>query len=286
MTVDLTESEGGSSEPQSPKANVVSPPSPPRKEQHVIPPSPSVQQASVHAPLTVTTKKTTAFKANVRKSRMKLPYKKRRPSLTTQERCSSSQKRVRFQHDPASKRLVRKVIYGRVTLTNEEKKQLWWDKQIKKSTRRAIRRYQSGGSSSVSSVNKNNAKEVNYNSSSDDDERSVTSLSRHDFAEKYRQALDVCSSAKTVPLPEDIPTISDTPIRGLEHRIFPETVMARQEVVKKVVAAQRKLPPGLTADQQSKLLRAASQNLTRKSRMLARLYGIGDAQVATSTDLR
>ena len=102
----------------------------------------------------------------------------------------------------------------------------------------------------------------------------------------YHEALKLCSSTsdelkKGGPLnPEDIPAISDTPVRGLEQRIFPETVAERQKIVARVVAAQKKLPEKLTADQKSKLLRAASQNLTRKSRMLARLYGIGDEKVA------
>mmetsp|Transcript_1801 Transcript_1801/g.4159 ORF Transcript_1801/g.4159 Transcript_1801/m.4159 type:complete len:482 (+) Transcript_1801:428-1873(+) len=219
-----------------------------------------------------------------------LPYKKRRPSLSTSSRCNTSssvvavvkKKCVQFRQDPECKRIIRKVIYGRAKLTDDERKQLWWNKQIKKSTRRAIKRYQRSSTSIET--------KANSSASSDDDderdERSVTSLSRPDFFRNYQAALALCTSTsaelkKGGPLnTEDIPAISDTPIRGLEQRIFPEAVAERQKVVARVVAAQKKLPDKLTADQKSKLLRAASQNLTRKSRMLARLYGIGDENVA------
>jgi hypothetical protein len=165
-------------------------------------------------------------------------------------------RRVRFQQDPDSRRIVRKAIYGRVTMTPEEKKALWWDKQLKKSARLAIRMYR-------------------HNRGSD-------GPSKEEFEQKFSQALALCRS--NCEKMEAIPMLSDTPIRGLEQKIFPETVQARQEVIRKVVAAQHKLPKQLAPEQQSKLLRAASQNLTRSSRMMARLYGIGDANVAAADE--
>jgi hypothetical protein len=168
---------------------------------------------------------------------------------------SSCFRRVHFQQDPASRRVIRKTIYGRVNLTEEEKKALWWDKQpLRQSVRRSIRKFKSN--------------------------EHCEGPSSEEFAQRYRRVLELCSSCTTVCMEELQFNLSDAPIRGLEQKIFPETVSARQEIIRKVVAAQHKLPSHLPPEQQSKLLRAASQNLTRGSRMLARLNGMGDATAA------
>jgi hypothetical protein len=196
-----------------------------------------------------------------------LPIKKRRPSsskctvratkhvlaITSRALADCGRRRVRFQQDPVSRRVVRRVIYGRVTMTEEERKAFWWDSQrLRKSSRHAIRMYMQNAH--------------------------LEGVPKQEFEHNYRQALRLCSS--NCADMTDIPMLSDTSIRGLEHKIFPESIISRQEVIRKVVAAQHKLPKQLAPEQQSKLLRAASQNLTRSSRMLARLYGIGDATVA------
>lgn len=164
-------------------------------------------------------------------------------------------RRVRFHQDPASRRVIRKCIYGRVSLTDEEKKALWWEKQpLRHSVRQSIRMFKSN--------------------------EHRDSQSREEFARRYRGARELCSNSNAVGMEELQMNLSDAPIRGLEQKIFPETVSARQEIIRKVVAAQDKLPSHLPPEQQAKLLRAASQNLTRGSRMLARLNGMGDATVA------
>jgi hypothetical protein len=105
--------------------------------------------------------------------------------------------------------------------------------------------------------------------------------SKEEFNERYRQALDLLSNPAESISVDDLPcNLSETAIRGLEPKVFPETVTERRGIVRKVVAAQDRLPEGLAPEQQSKLLRAVSQNLTRRSRLLARLYGMGDANVA------
>lgn len=194
-----------------------------------------------------------------------LPVKKRRPSsskctvrptkhvlaLAVRSANDCGRRRVHFQQDPVSRRVVRRVVYGRVTMTEEEKKALWWDNELRKSSRHSIRTFMR--------------------------DQHLDGLPKEEFEFKYRQAVAMCNSNCTDIT--DIPILSDTPIRGLEQKVFPDSINSRQDIVRKVVAAQQKLPKQLSPDQQSKLLRAASQNLTRSSRMLARLYGIGDATV-------
>lgn len=164
-------------------------------------------------------------------------------------------RRVHFQQDPDSRRVIRKSIYGRASLTDEEKKTLWWDKQpLRHSVRQSIRMFKSN--------------------------KHCDGHSCEEFTQSYRRARELCRNSNAVGMEELQMNLSDAPIRGLEQKIFPDTVAARQEIIRKVVAAQDKLPSHLPPEQQSKLLRAASQNLTRGSRMLARLNGMGDATVA------
>jgi hypothetical protein len=137
-------------------------------------------------------------------------------------------------------------------MDEEEKKALWWDNDLRKSSRHSIRMYMRN--------------------------QHLDGIPKDEFEHRYRQAVTMCSSY-CADITE-IPLLSDTPIRGLEHKIFPDLINSRKDVVRKVVAAQHKLPKQLSPEQQSKLLRAVSQNLTRSSRMLARLYGIGDSTVA------
>lgn len=104
-----------------------------------------------------------------------------------------------------------------------------------------------------------------------------------EFAQRYRRARELCNgTVGTEELHQNL--LSHAPIRGLEQKIFPETVVARQEIIRKVVAAQDKLPSQLPPELQSKLLRVASQNLSRGSRMLARWNGMSDASAAAALD--
>jgi hypothetical protein len=162
---------------------------------------------------------------------------------------------VHFQQDPCSGRMVRKSIFGRVELTEEEKVALWWDKQaLRKSIRHDIRMFKSN--------------------------KHGEGPSCEEFTRLHRQARDLCSQSNSVTMEDIQMNLSDVPIRGLEPKIFPELASGREDIIRKVVAAQDKLPTQLSHDQQSRLLRGVSQNLTRSSRLLARLNGIGDAHVA------
>jgi hypothetical protein len=175
--------------------------------------------------------------------------------LCRKRKHSTCFRRVHFQQDFASQRVIRKCIYGRVSLTEEEKKALWWDKRLlRQSVRHSIVMFKSN--------------------------EHCEGPSCEEFARCYRRARELCGNANSVGMEELQVYLRDIPIRGLEQKMFPETVSARQEIIRKVLTAQDKLPSHLPPEQQSKLLRAASQNLTRGSRMLARFHGIGDAAVA------
>lgn len=179
-------------------------------------------------------------------------YKKRR--------LPSTFRRVHFQHNPESGRIVRRSVYGRVTLTEDEKKALWWDKPtLRKSVKHSLRMFK-------------------YN-------EHCEGPSFDEFLHGYRHVLEKVGSDNAAVAMEDIElNLSDSPVRGLEQQIFPETLWNREAVIRKVVAAQDMLPDNLAPEQQSKLLRAASQNLTKGSRLIARLKGMGDASIAAALE--
>ncbi|KAL3925674.1 MAG: hypothetical protein SGILL_000253 [Bacillariaceae sp.] len=104
-----------------------------------------------------------------------------------------------------------------------------------------------------------------------------------EFSQGYRHVLENVATDDAPAAMQGIEiNLSDSPIRGLEQQIFPEILSNRAAIIRKVVSAQDMLPDGLAPDQQSKLLRAASQNLTKGSRLLARLKGMGDVSMAAA----
>jgi hypothetical protein len=136
-----------------------------------------------------------------------------------------------------------------VLLTHEEKKLMWWDFDIRKEARLDALAYK-------------------------EDNRGEGYLS---YTSKFHAALHLCSSDGRL---ENVPLISDVPVRGLEQCMFPGLTHVRLLVVRKVLRAQRKLPAKSSPEQQALLLGAVSKKLTRPSRRVARLLGIGDARVA------
>jgi hypothetical protein len=157
-----------------------------------------------------------------------------------QKQKSRSTRRVRFDRLP-------QVDSRRVELTHEEKILMWWESDIKKQARRDGLAYKDNSEGSLS------------------------------YVSKFHQALNLCSSNGRL---ENVPLISDVSVRGLEQCLFPDLIHARLLVVSKVLRAQRKLPVKISPEQQALLLSVVSKNLTRPSRRVARLLGIGDARVA------
>jgi hypothetical protein len=166
------------------------------------------------------------------------------------KRKSRSPHKVRFETD-SENQIFPEVDTGRVELTEEEKKLMWWDGGGRRRAKLHARAYK---------------KEL------EEDEGLSTS-----YGAKFHQALDMCLS-KT--LLQNVPLISNSSARGLEHQIFPELTESRHRAVRMVLMAQKQLPDKVTPDNQAALLSSVSKNLTRTSRRVARLLGIGDARVA------
>ena len=127
---------------------------------------------------------------------------------------------------------------------------MWWDGEIKKKARLDGLAYKDNGEGSIS------------------------------YVSKFHQALDLCSSTGRL---ENVPLISDVPVRGLEQCMFPGLTHARLLVDSKVPRAQRKLPPQSSPEQHALLSSAASKNLTRPSRRVSRFSGIGHPTAAAQS---
>jgi hypothetical protein len=134
---------------------------------------------------------------------------------------SRSAHRVRFD-------LLPQVDTRRVELlTHEEKKLIWWDFDIKKQARLDALAFKDNGEGSLS------------------------------YISKFHEAFLLCSSIGRL---ENVPLISDIPVRGLEQCLFPDLIHARLQVVSKVLRAQIKLPANTSLEQQALLLSAVSKN--------------------------
>ncbi len=99
------------------------------------------------------------------------------------------------------------------------------------------------------------------------------------YIEHFQEALTV-SQSPDGKLDSILRKMSmDTPVRGLEHCMFPEIAHSRRRVIHKILRAQARLPPHASPGQRAFLLREVSMNLTRPSRRIAQLLAIGDAKV-------
>ena len=165
----------------------------------------------------------------------------------------SLRKRVRFVTD-SNGHIAPEVDMGRVEITKEERTLMFWDGSVRKRARRYAEAYR---------------KEISR------EEGSPASS----YSSRFQKAYEMCSSNARL---QNTPLISKSPTRGLEHQVFPESRKARVRVVRTLVAAQKKLPKKVSPDNQAELLSAVSKKLTRGSRRLARLLGIGDAKVAVA----
>jgi len=110
-------------------------------------------------------------------------------------------------------------------------------------------------------------------------QRAAEIARRSDYSDKFRRTYDVCGEKHVQDLTEfcDVSRVS---IRGLEAIVFPTLVQARRLVVQGVVMTQSKIDPALTYDERAKILAAASKCLSGRARVLARVFGVGDEEVA------
>jgi hypothetical protein len=144
-------------------------------------------------------------------------------------------------------RLALKVRFDLLPQADTRQKLMWWDSNIDKQARLDAMAYKDNGKGFLS------------------------------YISKFHEALHLCSSIGHL---EDVPMLSNFPVCGLEQCMFPGLIHARLRVVSKVLRAQIKLSLNKIPKQQALLLGVVSKNLTRPSRRVAQLLGIGDARVA------
>lgn len=100
-----------------------------------------------------------------------------------------------------------------------------------------------------------------------------------EYADHFTKVYDACSQKHITDVREHC-HIARTHARGLEVVVFPTLVQARKLVIKGVVKTQEKLPATMDADQRAKVLSATSRCLTGRSRLLSRVFAVGDEEVA------
>jgi hypothetical protein len=99
------------------------------------------------------------------------------------------------------------------------------------------------------------------------------------YVEEFTRVYDACS-AKFVADVTEICHISRSRVRGLEAVVFPTLSKARKLVIQGVIKTQQFLPDGMEDDDRSRVLAATSKCMSGRARMLARVLGVGDEEVA------
>jgi len=110
--------------------------------------------------------------------------------------------------------------------------------------------------------------------------RSADIARKSGYAENFQQVYAACAKGHVDDAAEMGSTISRISVRGLEAVTFPTLVQARRLVVKGVVNTQRKLDRNMSYEERAKVLRASSRCLTGRAKLLARILGAGDEEVA------
>jgi hypothetical protein len=99
------------------------------------------------------------------------------------------------------------------------------------------------------------------------------------FVNEFTRVYDACCTDHVDNLLE-FSDISRSHVRGLEIVVFPALARARKLVVKGVVTAQYEIPEDMDLEKRAKVISATSRLLTGRARLLARVYGVGDEEVA------
>jgi hypothetical protein len=111
------------------------------------------------------------------------------------------------------------------------------------------------------------------------DDTTTTSPPPSFYLHHFQQALTITQSDGKLDSHLVRSISMDSPARGLEHYILPNMNQSRRRVVKMILRAQSRLPPHTNPEQKAFLLREVSKNLSKPSRRIAQLLGIGDAKV-------
>ena len=154
---------------------------------------------------------------------------------------------VRFAYDREYEILVQE-FESEGPLTESEKADVWWQPAEYKTFRRYCRKAAEA------------ARETKY-------------------VAEFTRVYEACS-AKYLPDVTELCHISRPHVRGLEPVVFPSLCKARKLVIQGVVQTQELLPAGMGGDERAKVLAATSKCMSGRARMLARVLGVGDEEVA------
>jgi hypothetical protein len=183
--------------------------------------------------------------------------------VASHKRQRSSRKRVTFDLNMTSgagslnERRIEEVLVSR-----EQLKDLWIGNESKRRAKTVVDRFK-----------QTLAKEKEATETEDN-----TSVCSSSYLNHFQQALTITQSDEK--LDSLVRAISmDSPARGLEHFILPHVNQTRRRAVKLILRAQSRLPSHTPPEQKAFLLREVSKNLSKPSRRIAQLLGIGDAKV-------
>jgi hypothetical protein len=99
------------------------------------------------------------------------------------------------------------------------------------------------------------------------------------YVDEFTRVYDACSAMFVADVTE-LCHISRPHVRGLELVVFPTLCKARKLVVRGVLQTQNLLPESMGEDERAKVLAATSKYMSGRARMLARVLGVGDEEVA------
>ena len=104
------------------------------------------------------------------------------------------------------------------------------------------------------------------------------------YGKDFEKTCKACSKTDihTKELLERYSKIANSAARGLEVLVAPHLVKNRKGAVKSVLKAQSKLPTDMSYEERAELLRATSCILSQQTKMMARILGNGDANVANA----
>lgn len=100
-----------------------------------------------------------------------------------------------------------------------------------------------------------------------------------DFAKTYK----ACAKTESVDM-EKYSKIANSAARGMEAMVSTQMVKDRKDAIRSVLKAQSKLPADMTDHERAIILSATSRVLSRHARILARILGTGDANVAKASN--
>ena len=177
-----------------------------------------------------------------------------------------NRRRVRFEsHDDETLRprtKVHDICFTSELSLEQERERCWWSKaELKQNAKNDVRAYRDANSRTCSSSQTQQGTQTDKNEFSLAWKLCIENSRNHNF--------DIVEAVPLIP--------GQVPYRGLELCLFPELKRNRRYVISTFLKVQQKLPRQMSADQRDQALSAVSKKLTKPSKRIARLLGIGDA---------